>query len=52
MTLPTLIEAIRCTGTLRNGAPCGRLLAKGAIVQGSIEVACPKCGKRTVIAGR
>ncbi len=48
--IPHLTDTIRCDGHLPDDRLCGKLLAKGAIIHGSIELACPKCGKRTVIA--
>ncbi len=49
MTFPALIETLRCDGVLRDGSRCNKLLARNAIIVAA-ELACPKCGKRTVIA--
>ncbi len=40
---------IRCPGRKSNGQPCNRLLAKGAVEVGEVELFCPYCKNRFLL---
>ena len=46
MTIPAVVEYVRCKGELPSGDRCNKLLGVGVIIVGSIELKCPKCGRR------
>jgi phage FluMu protein Com len=46
-TAPPVLTDVRCDGRARNGALCGKLIARVALAPGSmVELVCPKCRSR------
>lgn len=44
------IKEIRCTGVLKDGGSCRKLLGEEAIGNGAIKIRCPKCGHDNIIS--
>lgn len=39
-----MLEDLRCTGHLKDGSPCMKLLARTSLEKfGTVEIKCPKC---------